>query len=245
MSDDSHSGAVPAQAAPRIIVHRVNTLQKLALVPKHFGVEVDIRTRDGVLVMDHEPWMQSAGGMADQGPEQKDSGSSRQGPERFASLVAALEGRFIVLNPKEDGLQDAILTVLRKHAVTDYFFLDLPFPTIWQLCLAGEHKIALRFSEHEPLEAVLAMKGRADWVWVDTFTRLPLDRRSHDALRSAGFKLCLVCPERWGRPEDIPIYRRQMLAEGLWVDAVMTALEHAQDWTAPLDVSGLRTGGKR
>ena len=39
----------------------------------------------------------------------------------------------------------------------------------------------------------------------------------------SGLQTCLVCPERWGRPEDIPVYQQQMDRLAFRPDAVMTA----------------------
>ena len=69
-----------------------------------------------------------------------------------------------------------------------------------------------------------------DWVWVDTNTQLPLNIEIYNKLKQAGFKLCLVCPERWGRPEDIEKYKDFMMKEGIKLDAVMTALKFADKW---------------
>ena len=39
-----------------IIIHRVNSINSLNKVPKHFGVEVDIRAFGSKLVLNHEPY---------------------------------------------------------------------------------------------------------------------------------------------------------------------------------------------
>ena len=45
-----------------------------------------------------------------------------------------------------------------------------------------------------------------DWVWIDTNTKLPLDEKNIPILNRC--KKCLVCPERWGRPLDIKMYKK-------------------------------------
>ena len=42
---------------------------------------------------------------------------------------------------------------------------------------------------------------------------------------------CLVCPERWGRPLDIEMYKKIMLDLYFNVDAVMTGKIYAKIWT--------------
>ncbi len=98
----------------------------------------------------------------------------------------------------------------------------------------------MRFSEHEPIEFALAFAGRVDWVWVDCFTRLPLDRESHRRLREH-FKICLVSPELQGHPHaTIGAYRRQLA--GLPIDAVCT--DFAADWAVPEDCRPRQGGGE-
>ena len=44
------------------------------------------------------------------------------------------------------------------------------------------------------------------------------------------FRRCLVCPERWGRPYDIAIYKKRMQSLSFDIDAVMTSNHYAPDW---------------
>jgi hypothetical protein len=59
-------------------------------------------------------------------------------------------------------------------------------------------------------------------VWVDCFTRFPLDNDDASRLRAAGFKLCLVSPELQGRDAGLEIpqlaallQERQILADAV------------------------------
>jgi hypothetical protein len=74
------------------------------------------------------------------------------------------------------------------------------------------------------------MRGRAQWVWIDCFTRLPLDRRSHDVLRNAGYLLCLASPDLVGRPEELPRYRLELEGQGIGVDAVCAKIGNIGQW---------------
>ena len=49
----------------------------------------------------------------------------------------------------------------------------------------------------------MKFKGLVDWVWIDTFTKLPLNQNAIKILKN--FKTCLVCPDRWERQEDIAL----------------------------------------
>ena len=136
---------------------------------------------------------------------------------------------FRSLNVKSEAIEPRVLEELRQAGtVSDYFFLDCSFPMMNRLLKMGEHRIAVRFSEYEPLAFALALAGKAQWVWVDCFTRLPLDRESHAAL-SPNFKMCLVSPELQGHPlERIDEFARQL--KGLPVQAICT--KRADLWQA-------------
>src|SRR5205823_11898011 len=118
----------------------------------------------------------------------------------------------LVLNVKEAGIESEVLRRVRTRGISRCFLLDVEFPYLYRASRAGERAIAVRYSEDEPIELVERYRARVDWVWIDTITRLPLDARTVRALH--GLKTCLVCPERWGRPGDIPAYRSQMAELG-------------------------------
>ncbi len=191
------------------IIHRINKSQQLAKIPKEYGVEVDIRNDGRRLILNHEPY---------------------GGGEGFGAYCRKFGHAFMIANVKTEGIEQDVLAELEKNGIEDFFLLDLTFPSIVRLSRAGEHRLAVRFSEYEPLEAALSAKGMADWAWIDTFTRLPLDGKSNARLKRAGFRTCLVCPERWGRPYDIAKYRNRMKEEDALPDAVMASLAYAPGW---------------
>jgi hypothetical protein len=104
----------------------------------------------------------------------------------------------MILNVKSERIEHRVLDELQQAGtVRDYFFLDCSFPMIRKLVSLGERRIAVRYSEFEPIEGPLALAGQIDWVWVDCFTRLPLDEETYQRL-SRHFKLCIVSPELEG-----------------------------------------------
>ena len=85
---------------------------------------------------------------------------------------------------------------------------------------SGEKRVALRFSEFESIETVLALKGKADWVWVDSFTNIPLTLENFKLLHKY-FKIALASPElHSAKVESISQARAQL--KGFEVDAVCT-----------------------
>ena len=193
----------------QIVAHRINTVERLRRLPTHWGVELDLRADGSELILNHDPF---------------------KGGERFVDYLAEYRHGLMVLNIKEAGIEDEVLRLVRARGITDCFLLDVEFPYLYRAARKGERAIAVRYSEDECIETVLKYKGRVDWVWIDTISRLPLDAQVVEQLR--GFKTCLVCPERWGRPQDIPAYREQLAELGMQIDAVMTAEAHVAAWTA-------------
>lgn len=188
-----------------LIEHRVNTLAKLATVPTHYGIEVDIRDYDGDLRLVHDPLLSG---------------------ERLEDLLRAYCHAFIIFNVKCDGLEDRIIELAERYGINDYFFLDVAAPTLIRLARRGVRRIAVRYSEYEPLESALALAGMVDWVWVDCFTRLPLDAHSYAQL-SQHFKICLVSPEMQGFPRQTIQTYRQALQE-MPIEAVCS--DFCTDW---------------
>lgn len=192
------------------IIHRVNTIEGLKNTPSCYGVEVDVRALGDKLILNHEP---------------------HQKGDDLRDYLKYYKHRFMIFNIKEDGIEEEIIDLAKRNEITDYFFLDVEYPFIYRaINKLGFRKIAARFSETEPIEFALSHKGLLDWVWVDTNTKLPLDKLSYMKLKQAGFKICLVCPERWGRPEDIALYKQQLQQDNIEIDAVMTSLKFANKW---------------
>jgi len=193
----------------QIVAHRINTVERLRRLPTHWGVELDLRADGSELILNHAPF---------------------KGGERFVDYLAEYRHGLMVLNIKAAGIEDEVLRLVRARGITDCFLLDVEFPYLYRAARKGERAIAVRYSEDECIETVLKYKGRVDWVWIDTISKLPLDPTVVEQLR--GFKTCLVCPERWGRPQDIPGYRKQLAKLGLQIGAVMTAEAHVAAWLA-------------
>lgn len=185
-----------------IIRHRRNTLAELAATPRELGVEVDIRSRSDRLIVHHEPFVEG---------------------ESFDAWIAAYAHGTLILNVKEEGLEERLLAAMARHGIADFFFLDQSFPFLLRTARAGERRCAVRVSEYESIETALSLAGMVEWVWVDCFTRFPLDRRDADRLEQAGFKLCLVSPELQGRPPGEIAQMRALLAgQGIRAQAVCT-----------------------
>jgi len=187
----------------------VNTKKELLSTPREYGVEVDIRSMGDDLIIQHEPFVHG---------------------EFFEEWVKAFEHRLVILNVKEEGLEERLLQLMERHGIRNFFFLDQSFPFLVKTARTGERRCAARVSEYESIQTVLSLQGLIEWVWVDCFTRFPLKRDDADILRDAGFRLCLVSPELQGRsdPEEIKKMRRDITKHSIEVDAVCT--KHPKLW---------------
>ncbi len=192
------------------IAHRINTVTELLALPHGVGIELDLRDKGEDLILQHDPFSNG---------------------DKFEDLLKHYSGRrTLILNIKSERIEARVTELIQKYNVKEYFFLDSSLPMIVQLAKKMERNIAVRFSEYESIESVLLLAGKIDWVWVDCFTRLPIDRNNFKALKKNGFKLCLVSPELQGRPEDIPAYKNYLEDEGIVFDAICTKIKNFPLW---------------
>ncbi len=188
-----------------LIEHRVNTAAHLRKTPRERGVEIDVRDYEGELRLVHDP-MQSG--------------------ERLEDWLADYGHALLIFNVKCDGLEGRLLEMAARHGIENFFFLDVANPTLVSLVRRGERRVAVRYSEYEPIEFALAFAGQAEWVWVDCFNQLPLNAETYERLRRH-FKLCVVSPELQKHPRArIAEFREQLAA--MPVDAVCT--DFCEDW---------------
>lgn len=195
----------------KIIRHRVNTVKELAALPPGLGAEIDLRSRGEEIVLNHEPFQE--------GDKLGD----------FLKLWVMAKRGTLILNPKEDGLERRVLADLAALKIEDFFFLDLPLPTIVRLTVK-EHqpKVAVRVSEYEHVDSALTLETKADWIWLDCFSGRP-PARAVVTLLKGKFRLCLVSPELHGFGQETIA---PFLALAPDVDAVCT--KHPDAWsTAP------------
>lgn len=186
-----------------LISHRRNTLQDLQSTPTKYGVEVDIRSYGEQLIIHHDPFVAGVD---------------------FKGWLACYRHGTLILNVKEEGLEERLIALMKAKGIDDYFFLDQSFPFLVKLAGKGEHRCAVRVSEFESIETALALAGKVDWVWVDCFTRFPLSRDDVLRLKQGGFRLCLVSPELHGldAASGIPILVNFLAESRIDVDAVCT-----------------------
>ena len=192
------------------IAHRINTIAELKKLPEEYGVELDLRDDlNGRIYISHNPF---------------------EAGEDFEAYCKEYRHGTMILNIKSERIEHEVLTLMEKYQIRNYFFLDSSFPMIKLLTDMGVKQVALRFSELEGLDTIRNMAGRAQWVWVDCFTKIPIDRESFKELKAHGYKLCFVSPELEGQEEKLADYKEYIREQGIVFDAVCTKSYHIKDW---------------
>lgn len=169
------------------ICHRVNRIEQLKKMKEGYGAEIDLRSKvdcDGEIHLHHDAWQ---------------VGDSF---EEWLAVWGSKNRGTLILNTKEDGLENRVFELLMQYQVKDYFFLDTALPTLvkWTQFL-GNRNFAQRLSQFEPLELVAQFRGKAEWLWVDCFGGVPLPADKISPLKK-DFKICLVSPELQGKNEE-------------------------------------------
>ena len=193
----------------KFIAHRINTVEELKKLDPSYGVELDLRNNGERLILRHDPFGDG---------------------ENFEDYLKHYHHGLMILNIKSERIEHRVLELIQKYNIKEYFFLDSSFPMIYQLSAAGEKNMAIHFSELEGLDTVFAMTGKVKWVWVDCFTKLPINRENYTLLKKAGFKLCLVSPELQKRDQDIEKYRDYLNKEGIEFDLICTKVYNIARW---------------
>jgi hypothetical protein len=191
------------------IAHRINTIEELKQIPKEYGVELDLRDYGDRLILQHDPFIDG---------------------QDFEDYLKHYNNGTMILNIKSERIEHKVLELIRKYNIQNYFFLDSSFPMVYQLSELGEKNIALRFSEFETIDTILNLKGKIEWVWVDCFTKLPINIDIFNILKENGFKLCLVSPELQGQNEKIEVYKEYLNNNKIIFDSICTKLYNIPRW---------------
>ena len=191
-----------------IINHRCNTKDKLISTPQEYGIEIDVRSFDGKLILQHEPYVRG---------------------EYLDDWIQYFNHSTLILNIKEEGLESELSDSMKKNKIESFFFLDQSFPFLIKNAKSGESRTAIRISEFESINTALTLKGLVDWVWIDYFTKFPIDKEQSVMLKGAGYKICVVSPELQNHSKQRVIHLKENLYNNqIIVDAVCT--KHPNLW---------------
>lgn len=192
-----------------IYSHRINTIKDMKGLPDGLGAEIDVRDYKDNLVAAHDPFI---------------------GGELFEEVLNAARQRPLIINVKCEGIETAVIELLAKYNIENYFLLDCTFSAIVKLCNQSFNKIAIRFSEYEGIDTLVNMQGKAEWVWADCFTKLPFDVKEFSEIKKLGYKICLVSPDILGRPVQIKPIINWLKSNNCFPDAVCVKLANHGLW---------------
>ena len=192
-----------------LIHHRRNTIQQLNATSLSYGVEIDLRSNNGEIILHHDPFFEGV---------------------NLNEWIKHFKHRTLILNVKEEGLEERLIKTMEEHNVLDYFFLDQSFPFLLRYADSAERRSAVRFSEYESIETVISLKNIVNWVWVDCFSKFPLNKSSYQELKGCGFRLCFVSPELQGFEPCSAIRQHAdiMIRDQILPDAICT--KFPQHW---------------
>lgn len=193
----------------KIIRHRVNTSEDLRKIPKQYGVEIDLRwSHDAGIYLSHDP--NSPG-------------------EVFRDWLESYDHGTLILNVKEDGIEQEIIGLLDSFSINEFFFLDQPFPTLIK-CIINKVPSAIRISEYEDFPK--SLPGTPEWLWVDSFTGSWKHlTTSLETAANSNIKICVVSPELQGRSDIAELNDIKTKIGDLWkMDSLFVCTKNPENW---------------
>tara|TARA_B100001093_G_C26840195_1_gene1020186 strand:- start:1053 stop:1634 length:582 start_codon:yes stop_codon:yes gene_type:complete len=189
-----------------LIIHRINTLKKLKKIPSKYGVEIDLRSKNSKIILSHDIKNKS---------------------EKLTNYLENYNNGTLVLNIKENGIENEVIELVKSYSIKSYFLLDVEMPYIFT-SFEKNKNTAIRFSEYESINTAKYFINKLDWIWVDTVTKFPVNKKNIPIISK--FKSCFVCPERWGRKKDIIKYKKLMRKINFYPTSIMTNKSCVKLW---------------
>lgn len=194
------------------ICHRINTLNELKEIDSNFGTEIDIRDdhKSRQLILAHDPFINGI---------------------YFEDYLQEYKNGTLILNIKSERIELECLQLLEKYNINNYFFLDSSFPMIYLLNKEyNNNNNACRFSEYETIDNFLDNKNMYSTVWVDCFTKFPLNKENYEYIKKENKKICIVSPELQKQPEKIIEYRNYIIENNIFPDMICCKNYNIINW---------------
>ena len=155
-----------------IIKHRLNTIKKLENLKHDYGAEIDIRSYNREIIISHDPFKKG---------------------ETLNNWIKYFKHKMLVLNVKEEGLENRIINILKKNKIKNFFFHDQSFSSM----LKNMHKtkVSIRYSEYEDLKKKDKLFNKIKWIWIDNFSEIKIDKKFYFFLKKKNVRICFVSPE--------------------------------------------------
>uniref|UniRef100_A0AB39JFX2 Uncharacterized protein n=1 Tax=Florenciella sp. virus SA2 TaxID=3240092 RepID=A0AB39JFX2_9VIRU len=196
----------------RFICHRINTIDKLINIDNQFGIELDVRDdhKSNKLILSHDPFVHG---------------------EYLEEYLKQYNHNTLILNIKSERVEIECLQLLKKYNIENFFFLDSSFPMIYLLYNKYNcSDSACRFSEFENINVFLDNKKMFSTLWIDCFTKFPLNNEIFDLIKNEHKKICIVSPELQKQPEKIQEYRDYIITNNIIPDMICTKYENIIKW---------------
>ncbi len=190
-----------------IVAHRINKIKLLKKIPEKYGIEIDLRSYNKKIILNHDPFKNGI---------------------MLEKFLKFYNHKLLIVNIKETGIEEKVIKIIKKFKIKNYFLLDVEQPFLW---LSEEKKfknIAIRFSESESIQNAKQYINKFNWLWIDTKTKFPINKKNYSIIKK--YKSCLVCPERWGRKNDIIKYKNLIKKKKYNIAAIMTSTKYLKIW---------------
>jgi hypothetical protein len=190
--------------------HRINTIEELLETPRNYGVEIDIRSWGQELIVTHDPFVFT--------------------DLTLSSYLQNYDHNGIILNVKEEGLEEKVLETLSSFDVSNFFFLDQTIPYMLKLLDTGENRTCHKLSDIESIENLKLIKPKPGWVWVDSWSGEWDHLTQISEVSDMGYQICLCSPDvhRTNFSQELSTLQNLIEDLHLSIDAVCT--KYPENW---------------
>ena len=196
----------------QFICHRINTVNELKNIDVQFGVEIDLRDdhKSGKIILAHDPFSDG---------------------EYFEDYLKIYNHNTLIFNIKSERIEIECLKLIEKYNIKNYFFLDSSFPIIYLLNKDYKNNnIACRFSEYEYIDNFMNCKDMFSTIWIDCFTKFPLNKENYELIKNENKKICIVSPELQKQPEKICEYKNYIIFNNIIPDMICCKVYNIINW---------------
>jgi len=173
-----------------------------------FGIETDVRDRDGELVIAHDMANEDSWPLED-----------------FFELVQNYKTRpTLALNIKADGLHDKLYDLLTQFKLDKYFVFDMSVPD--QLgYVRNRFNVYTRISEYEEVPSFYA---QSSGVWLDCFNDEWYGKQDLEKYLGDSKSVCIVSPELHKR-DHTDLWRKLTEWFGKSDDKILICTDHPEE----------------
>ena len=121
------------------VIHRANTISELEKIDINYGVEIDLRNHENVIILSHDP------------------GKNGESLSRYLNHY---KHKLLIANIKEAGIEINVINELEKNNIKNFFLLDIEFPFLLNNHEKYGNYLSLRYSRYESIKTIENFKIR-------------------------------------------------------------------------------------